>query len=207
MEWVTRSLKTPIPSTVVSLQPTTINWIVNDIVINRRRAILELGAGTSTQIVAQCLRQLRVNDGLARTFVSVEENADWVAHLQRIIAADGNTDFVRLEHVPRAQGPGGFWYDEQRLNAVLGELRPDVLVIDGPAIKRVKQTADRSRVYAFFRDRMAPGGYIIFVDDTIRAAERQLAEEWGRYAGVRPIYWNAYLGVISVGPGFTSMPN
>ena len=205
LSWITRNISTPIPSTVVSLQPVTINWIINDIIINRRVRILELGAGASTQIIAQCLTQVS-DDGVDRRLISVEENRGWVDHVSRVIELDGNQARTSVHYTPRADGPGGFWYNESELNRTLKGFKPDLLIIDGPAIKRIKQTADRSRVFHFFRDRMADD-YAIFIDDTVRKAERKLTEEWAKYAGVKPQYYNAYLGFIKKGEGFNSMLN
>jgi hypothetical protein len=205
LQWITHNIPVPIPSTVVSLQPSTINWIVNDIIINQRSRILELGAGTSTQIIAQCLSQIS-NDKVDRRLLSIEENAEWASHVSKVISSNGNQKHASVSHVPRANGPGGFWYDETALNAVLADFKPDLLIIDGPAIKREKRTADRSRVFHFFRDRMAES-YTIFIDDTIRKAERQLTKDWAEYVGIKPFFYNSYLGFIKKGDGFNSKPN
>lgn len=205
LQWLTKNISVPIPSTIVSLQSSTINWIINDIIINQRTRILELGAGTSTQIIAQCLSQI-AEEGLDRQLVSIEENQDWTRHVNSVITKDGNKQYATVHHVPRAEGPGGFWYDEQILESLINDYRPDVLIIDGPAIKRVARNADRSRVFHFFRDRMADN-YVIFIDDTIRKAERQLTKDWAAYCGTKPFFYNAYLGFIKKGDGFNSKPN
>ena len=206
LEWVTRHLSIPIPSTTYSLQPVTTHWVLNEIMINNRTKILELGAGTSTQIFAQAFRLLAEN-GPERQLYSIEENEYWTSHVNKTIAGDGNSAYAQVHYVPRKEGPGGYWYDEEALSRVLKDFKPDVIVVDGPSIKRVNKATDRARVFHYFRDRMNPTGYTIFIDDTTRPAERKLVQDWAAYMGAEATYMNAYLGVATKGEGFNSRPN
>ena len=206
LQWVSRHIKVPIPSTFYSLQPTTVNWILNEVMINGRTQILELGAGASTQTIAQALTLLS-GDGIERRLLSIEEHAGWASHVSGVVSRDGNQLVGDVRHVPRREGPGGFWYDEDKLNEVLQGMQPDLIIVDGPSVKNEAMATDRHQVFRFFKDRMNPEGYAVFVDDTSRTAEKRLIEDWAAYMNVEPTYMNAYLGVAIQGPGFYSRPN
>lgn len=205
LQWITKHLDIPIPSTGYSLQPSTINYIVNEIMINNRQTIIEFGSGTSTQIIAQCL-SLIDPDAPTRTFISVDESEEWIKYVSNTITKDGNIDYVTLAHLPRSVGKLGNWYDEHKLSALLKGVTPDLLVIDGPSVKDVKESADRMAVMKFFKEKL-PDSFVIFVDDTTRKDERALAKAWAKEEQAHLIFWNAYLGVIRKGGGYTSKPN
>jgi hypothetical protein len=205
LQWITRHLAIPIPSTGYSLQPSTINYIVNEIMINNRKTIVEFGSGTSTQIIAQCLALIDPQ-GTERTFISIDENEAWVDYVKKTISTDDNIAHVKLIHLPRVKGRLGNWYDEEKLTSVLENITPDVIVVDGPSVKNVKETADRMAVMKFFKEKM-PESFTIFVDDTVRRDERALAKAWSKQENAHLIFWNAYLGVIKKGGGYTSKPN
>jgi len=204
LQWVMDHLKVPIPSTSYSLQPSTINWIVNEIMINDRRCIVELGSGTSTQIVAQALALID-QEKPKRTFISVDENADWVKYVSTSIEQDGNLPYVDVTHVPRIIGPGGFWYDEEMLSKKIAQLKPDLIIVDGPSVGSVEQQADRSRVHQFFKGKIADN-FAIFIDDTNRKEERVLANAWAKQEGAKVVFLNAYIGFITKGKRYSSMP-
>ncbi len=204
LQWVTRHLKFPVPSTSYSLQPSTINWIVNEIMINDRRNIIELGSGTSTQIIAQALALIDPN-GPQRKFISIDESKDWVQYVENAIQNDGNEEYVEIIHAPRTKGSGRFWYDEAILNEALAGIKPDLIIVDGPSVNGVQQAADRTHVHHFFKGRIADS-FAIFIDDTNRKAERALANSWAEQEQLKVVFWNAYLGIITKGKRHSSQP-
>jgi hypothetical protein len=205
LEWLLRDLKVPVAMTNMSVQPSTLLWIINDIRINRRQCIVELGGGASTQMIAACLQRMEAGEERPR-FYSVEEDADWIDYLRATLKRDGLDEYVDFIYAPRQLAPSGLnWYDRSVLDTRLDGVAPDLLLVDGPGIFNRKQPDDRYEALAYFQQRMSPS-YTVFIDDTVRAAERRLLRDWSKASGVPFETMNAYLGVITRGKHYTSKP-
>lgn len=202
LSWISSRLKSPLPTTSMSLQSFTVNWVVNEILINKPKFIVELGAGTSTQILAQ-LFTLAPQEG--REMISIEENEEWVNYVSQKIKEDGNYDQLEVRHVDRKNGPGGYWYNEELLDQILAGRQIDLLIVDGPSVLSAQQKADRARCFHYFKDKMSANS-ILFIDDANRKPEYTVLQEWAKYANVPPIAHNGYVGVIRNGKGFISKP-
>lgn len=191
---------------VMSLHPSTLNWIVNDIRVNGRRTILELGAGISTQLIAQCLKACYGDEPSPPRFFSVEDNEGWIDYLRATLAKDGLDRFVQFVHAPRIDyGSGTSWFDKEVLDAQLDGIRPDLLVVDGPCALAAGQQGDRMEAFNYFGPRMADN-YTLFIDDVFRPSEQRLYREWARQEKVKSKILNGYLGVIIRGTHYVSQP-
>ncbi|MEO8933719.1 MAG: hypothetical protein ABI295_05380, partial [Xanthomarina sp.] len=62
-----------LPFTKWAISPSTITHVLNDIIVNDRKCIIEFGAGASTLYIAKLLKSNKIE----ASFFSVESDADW----------------------------------------------------------------------------------------------------------------------------------
>src|SRR6478672_9655608 len=128
---VLRSLPGPfVPWTGMAMRPAAVQRIINEVSVNERQRIVELGAGISTIYLARFLAS-RGSGSLA----TVEEDPAWAEIVRRRLKDEGNEDLVTIVHAGlRREGGHGSgdadWYDPDALGALGDEI--DLLVVDGP---------------------------------------------------------------------------
>ena len=204
LEWLLKELSEPVAVTNMAVHPSTLAWVINDIRINRRQHIVELGAGLSTQLIAKCLQKC-YPEGPVPTFTSVEENEEWIGYLRNLLNKDDLGKYVTFVHAPRTLTENGSWYKKEVLTQSLANTGVDLLLVDGPSIMQSSQREDRFAAIEYFLPRMADR-YTLFVDDAERPAERKLLQVWGEREQLTFETMNAYLGVITRGEHFVSRP-
>jgi predicted O-methyltransferase YrrM len=151
--------------------------VCNDVVLNDRRRILELGSGVSTVMLARLLAQLGGPE--KRRLVAVEHDARWCRWVTGQLAAEGvGADVTVVEaplRVPAALDGGLAWYDETVVEAALDVI--DLLVVDGPPAFEAGLGLARHRALPVLRDRLAPGATVV-LDDVERAGEQEVLRRW-----------------------------
>lgn len=194
------------PLTSWSVAPAEVLHICNDIVINKRRSIVEFGAGYSTLCAA---RVLQITEAEAR-FFAVESDPDWLATMQNFLSRNGLDQVVTLVHAPvcpvedaYSAAPDGKWYDTAALTEALKDAPPvDLIVADGP-FGSVSPLA-RYPALPFLKDRLA-ARYSVFLDDAARPDERDIALRWAEMLGVSPKNFGRYV-VFTHPEGFDAEP-
>lgn len=135
------------------------------------RAVVETGSGTSTVVVAACLRRLGAGHVWA-----LEHLPRFAAETRSLLAERGLEDWATVVDAPLVDlrlGDGTWsWYD---LAGLATDAPIDILFVDGPP----GPTGDLARYPALpmLRDRLAPGAAIL-VDDGARPDERTMIERW-----------------------------
>jgi predicted O-methyltransferase YrrM len=155
-----------------ALSPAAAGRLVGIVAQQRPRCVVELGAGSSTILLAQ----LRHHLGGEQEIISIEHDEDFVDLVQEHLQANGVADGVSLRHVPLSGATGAEWYDE----AVLARSLPqsiDLLIVDGPP--DVQGRGMRAQALPALWTLLSPGA-IVFVDDTNRPAEAGMVVEWVR---------------------------
>lgn len=192
-----------LPMTGYSMRPSGILTLVNDVVINRRRSIVELGPGLSTIYLARMLRSL----GDGGHITSFDHDAGWLTVLQRQLALESLGEFVTLVHAPLKPGDWGMgpsdWYD----TTVVREGTPqsiDLLVVDGPIASIHARRFARLPGVPVLRDRLADSA-TVFLDDINRAGEKAIAARWSQLLEVsfefRPAAGRCALARLGKGHG------
>jgi hypothetical protein len=177
-----------VPWSEWAMRPSAIVLLVEEME-RGRRAVVELGSGVSTIVLARAARDLDAH------LVSIEHDGEWAARIaaelrrERLRAAD-------VIHVPIAPfDPGvaggllstpGFrapedWYDV----AALREACPreiELLVVDGPPAADSPDVLTRGPAVPALGDRLAEG-CTVALDDVFREAERRIAELWSGALG------------------------
>jgi tRNA A58 N-methylase Trm61 len=160
------------PFTISSLSFHTLHSVVSDIVINNRKQILEFGAGISTVVIARTLKDHNVQGML----VSVEENEGWLEAVKRSIDKEGLSAYVKFVHAPLKKYSGienCMFYDEAVLNAALGVIKFDSVLVDGPSAWNQETVNSRMPALNVVDGRLA-SAFSFFVDNSNRPGETKL---------------------------------
>jgi predicted O-methyltransferase YrrM len=166
-----------------AMRPAGLVEVCNDIVLNDRRRIVELGSGISTVLLARLLGQSSAP--AERRLAAVEHDARWSRWVVDQLAREGLGDHVAVVDAPlraRTAGQGGWtWYDEAAidagLDAAIGDDVIDLLVVDGPPAFAVGLALARYPALPELRDRLAPGATVV-LDDVERPGEQEVLRRW-----------------------------
>ena len=163
-----------LPITEYSLRPYTLVHILNDILINNRRTIVEFGSGISTIAISYLIKQ----KGLNVKLISFDHDSKW----QEVITSQylkDNSSEIQMVHAPLSITTNGInkgqrWYDEGVVNKTLKNHKLDMIIIDGPP----GETNEFARYPAIgaVKKYLNEDG-IVVVDDIHRPDERRLVED------------------------------
>jgi hypothetical protein len=157
-----------LPWTSSSMRPKAILAILNEIVINERRVVVECGSGNSTVFMARLFAQHAINGRIE----SIDHDSGWAALTQAALVREGLERFATVTHAPLVDG----WYDRRRLPTCR---QIDLLVIDGPPAYDPGLELAREPALDAFWDQLAPDATIV-LDDAGRAFERNIIASWER---------------------------
>lgn len=193
---------TPWPGS--ALAPSALLTIINDLVINRRRTVVELGAGISTVYLAKILQQR------GGRLISIEHDADWAGIVRQMIATAEVSESVQLVHAPLEDSQSRMndtaWYSEQVVARSLEGHRIDALIVDGPPAYLPGQHLARLPALPMLKDYLSER-CAIFLDDIIRPGEQAIAKKWSELLGIRfaKHYSTCGLAVACRGQAFHSL--
>jgi len=172
-----------------AMRPAGLATVCNDIVLNGRRRIVELGSGISTVLLARLLCQRSPPGGFR--IAAVEHDAGWAQWVTEQLDREGTGSEVVVVHAPLASHPraerGLNWYDHDALTAGLrGALRGDpidLLLVDGPPAYAPGHGLARYPALPVLRNWLAPGATVV-LDDAERPGEREVLRRWERETGL-----------------------
>lgn len=151
--------------------PDLLREVVSEVLDSRPVCVVEAGSGTSTVIIAYCLKRL----GTGHVF-ALEHDPVYAARTRKALIDHGLTEHATVVEAPlREQLAGGKrypWYDISKL-VLPGPI--ELLLVDGPP-DTVQQHA-RYPAVPLLRPFMAPGA-VVLLDDGARADERAIAQRW-----------------------------
>ena len=165
------------------MRPGGLAAVCNDVIINARRRIVELGSGVSTVLLARLLTRQRPRGGWR--LAAVEHDAGWVQRVTDELDREGIGDHVAVLHaplVPHALAEADLlWYDEAAmaagLDAALGGELIDLLVVDGPPAYAAGYGLARYPALPVLQHRLAPGATVV-LDDVERPGEQEVVRRW-----------------------------
>lgn len=166
-----------VPWSGSALAPQTAQQVCNELELNGRRSIVELGPGVSTLVMAMWAEA----EQEAIRVISIDEDSAWIdlmaRRLERFTYAD-----VSLLHAPltpreRQEGAPSVarWYDASVVDSLPGPV--DMLLVDGPTAYREEWKFDRWPALPHLADRLAPACAVL-LDDTARAGEAAVLHSW-----------------------------
>jgi hypothetical protein len=172
-----------VPWSISAMRPSAIVAVLNEITVNRRRNVVELGGGVSTLYIARLIQR---RGGHLWT---VEHDESWAALLTEEIANEALDQVVTVVHAPLSPaheawpGEGGSWYTRDALVPALADHPVDLLVVDGPPAYQAGHGHARYPAARFFAPLFADD-YTVILDDIDRAGEQEIMERWTAELGV-----------------------
>jgi hypothetical protein len=198
---------TYLPFTPFSLNPYTIIHVLNEILINKRKRVVEFGSGISTIIISQFIK---INN-LDTQLLSVDNNLKWQDFISEEIKKNKSENSTTLIHAPLKNivhdkfifKDNSSWYDFDVISENLGTLRDvDLLIVDGPGAG----TSSYIRFPALLSVKpYLSDSYCVFLDDVRRQGEREIALKWSELVEGQLAYEKIY-ATIKVGEAFSSKP-
>ncbi|WP_051205404.1 class I SAM-dependent methyltransferase [Salinimicrobium xinjiangense] len=158
-----------------AMRPMGIAYILNEILINNRKNILEFGAGISTILIARLIKK----NNLGIQLHTIEHNKEWIIDLQRMLEDEGLSDHVVFIHSDLkvdSNIENCKWYDENLLIKKLEKMFFDLVIIDGPPADIPKISFSRYPIINFIEKRLEKD-FCIFLDDANRIGERKLVQD------------------------------
>ncbi len=170
------------------MRPAGLVMVLNDIVLNGRRRVVELGTGISTVLLARLLCQRPPLGGFR--IAAVEHDVRWVQWVTEQLDREGMGSDVVVVHAPLAPHPraepGLGWYDDAALTAGLRTaLRGDpidLLLVDGPPAYSAGHGLARYPALPVLRSWLAPDATVV-LDDAERPGEQEVLRRWERETG------------------------
>lgn len=199
------------PATRYALAPSALLTVLNDVVANDRRTILELGSGYSSVYIAKALADNAAEDHGPvddRAVITVDAHAGWLQQVTRKAAAAGVAGRVQCVHAPmtpigKMATGGADWYDLAAIKSALNGRTIDLLLVDGPVASEKKIQFARAPAVPMLKSLLSPS-CSIFLDDIHRASHAKIARQWGGELGVEFTFHHARGGFAHAvrGEGF-----
>jgi SAM-dependent methyltransferase len=155
-----------LPWTVASMRPIAILKIVNDIVVNQRRVVVECGSGNSTIFAARAMSQHDISGFIH----SIDHHPGWAAVTSRALVRENLQQWASVTCAPLVDG----WYDPTLVPDVQDV---DMLIVDGPPAHDPEIATAREPALRHFIRTLAPGATIL-LDDSRRSGERRVLSAW-----------------------------
>lgn len=136
-----------IPHSDASINPDAIEVILCDIIINKRKKIVEFGTGISTIYIAKLLGKDTENKA---RFISFEHDKDWIHIINNILKQEKISHCVDIIHTPLNQFHKYYskskrnFYDWQLIQQHLsGTTDIDCVIVDGPPANMIGGGVDK----------------------------------------------------------------
>jgi hypothetical protein len=171
-----------LPFSDTSLRPFCMVHILNDIVANDRKNILEFGSGLSTILIGRMIKRSALNARL----ISVEHNKIWVIVLNEIIQQEG-IDVVEIIYAPLKKSniaaAENYWYDTNVLNSKTAYKKFDMVIIDGPAASQKGSERARYPAVPYIFSKLNKE-FSIYLDDANQVGEQSVLQTWEKEYGI-----------------------
>lgn len=164
-----------IPITSWSLSPSKILFLINEILLNNRKKIIEFGSGFSTYVIAKLIQK----NNLDIVFYSIESDMRYYELVKEMLIEEELLRHVELLFAPLGDSSMAYksemttWYSKDKLETL--DLKDiDLIIVDGPV-----GGSKYIRYHAVpFLKKSISENFCIFLDDTDRNEEREIIEDW-----------------------------
>lgn len=165
-----------LPFSSSAIRPAGLKLILNDIIVNNRKVIFEIGSGISTVLLEALTRHYPIK------IYSLDHSKNWQDIVKKMINNNnGDTKNITWIHTEmkdiNIDNYKGVWYDFEIVKSFLTE-PIDQLIVDGP-ISIHGQEKIRYPALPYFQTYLAKN-HSIFLDDTHRKQEKLIATEWAK---------------------------
>jgi len=192
-----------IPWTAAALRPSALCALLNEIIIHRRRMVVEFGAGVSTLYLGYVLR------AQGGRLISFEHDAEWHASVLEMVHRYDLSETVNVVLAPLDDCPhaieGCQWYSMKKVSEALAGLVVDGVVVDGPPASAPQLGMARFPAVPAVAGQLA-NSFFVFLHDIHRPGESCVFERWESLLqedGTRHMIGGRF-GLIRKGGGFAT---
>jgi len=168
-----------------SLDVSTINFLIKSLWELKPVAILEFGSGISTIYFTRIMVDL--HQGTNRVFMySIEQDEEFAFLVRERLREVGLDRFARVLHAPLIeQAIEGkiipcYSLPPDVLASFLIDIKPDLIIVDGPSGKRGARFGTLPLVREYVQDQA-----VFFLDDGLRDEELAVAQQWTKLTYIR----------------------
>lgn len=188
-----------LPITTSSLKPHSLALILNEILINGRKNLIEFGSGVSTVVIA---RLIQANNLQAHLF-SVEENESWLTIIKNTLETENLLQYVTLIHAPLINCSlaieNNLWYSVEELNRLIPpQIKFDLVLVDGPSAWRPDIELSRYPALEYMQSKLH-ANFSFFLDDANRRGEQKIIDMWQKKYSYSFYMLNSSLSAIHSG--------
>jgi len=194
-----------LPFTGSSLRPFCLAHMINDIVVNNRKKIIEFGSGISTIMIGRLIKKNNLN----ATLLSIEHDEKWINTLTQILKNEQIDDIIEVKHSSlkpcKLALEDNEWYDLKTLKDYTKAKKFDMVIIDGPPAWEAGKSTARYPAVDFISNKLSKN-FSIYLDDAIRAGEQEIIKRWEADYGIRFKISGKTLAYYYGGNAFTTEP-
>jgi len=181
-------LENYVPWSSSAMCPGAVVKILNEIIINGRRTVVEFGSGVSTLYVAKVMKEY------GGKICSVDHDELWIEKLSQIASKEGVLANIEFVVAPMAKSElaldGNEWYDELRLFQLIKNYKFDMVIVDGPLAYKKDIMRSRFPALPFLHENsLLLSDHTVFMDDALRAGEAEIIR---RYCGTYGYSFDVY---------------
>jgi 16S rRNA G966 N2-methylase RsmD len=193
-----------LPNATSAIDFHSLHVLLNDIVINNRKNIIEFGSGMSTFVIG---RLIKLNKLEARLY-SVDDDEQWYKVMQQKIDNEGLSEYIKLIYSPKQElsipefNHKQDWYSTTVLDEELGALSFDMVFADGPLACRKDIERSRFPAYYYMKNRLNKDSSV-YLHDTDRQGEQSVIDDWGKIAGTKSQRFTKKMAGFIIGNSYT----
>lgn len=182
-------------------------FLRNEIVLNKRKSIIEFGSGLSTIFMALVIKKF----SLPTKIISIESEKVWTDRMEKKISEMDLSSIITivpaiLMPIP-SLGEENNWYDLSQLpDAILNSSPFDMVVIDGPPAYNESISLSRFMAVPFVSN-LLDDNYSIFLDDANRKGEKMVMSMWKQQFGFDFKIYNNEIALFRKGLFINSHPS
>jgi len=149
-----------LPYNTWSISPQGMMLIVNHILVNDVKTIVEFGTGISTIF----LNNLSIKNNLNLKIISIDHDANWQNLIKEKYKAE-HVEYIScdLNKIVKFKSKEFLWYDHNALKHI-NKQKTDLLIVDAPIGS--KSDYERAGAFEYFKDEFERKNFSCYLDDT-----------------------------------------
>lgn len=160
-----------------ALRPICIAYILNEIIINQRKSVLEFGSGLSTIMMARLISK----NNLKTKIVTVEHNENWATLIEQYLENENLLQFVTiiradLKEIGTSLGAVN-WYNYNEISTTIKDKKFDLIVVDGPIANSEKIKYSRFPAFVKLTNNFDED-FCLILDDANRTGEQEIIKSF-----------------------------
>ncbi|MBA2613898.1 MAG: class I SAM-dependent methyltransferase [Bacteroidetes bacterium] len=161
-----------VPYNTWSISPQGMMVIINHILINNVKTVVEFGTGISTVF----LNNLSIKNGLNLKIISIDHDAKWQNTIKEKYKAP-NVEYIHspLNTKMKFKNEEFFWYDPEVLNKI-DKQKTDLIIVDAPIGKNSHY--ERAGAFEFFKQELNRNNFSCFLDDIDQEALKEVMQHY-----------------------------